>query len=814
MTARKSSGSLRTARVAGLLCALGVSLSVAHAQVTPSGLGTVVTPSGANFDITGGTRPAGGANLFHSFGDFSLSAGESANFLNSPAAPATANILARVTAGNPSNIFGTINTLDFGNASLFLMNPAGIVFGPTARLDVGGSFHATTADYIKLSDGVKFAIDTPAEVLTTAAPSAFGFLSANPKPIEVQTGSIGFDPDTFQLLVGTLSVLDGQTLSLVGGNAPGSDAPGVSVGAMDGSAPGYVLAPAGRVNLVSVASTGEAIFDGTGFNVDGFATLGGVRVGPGSVVDGKEIFVRGGRLAIEDGVIMPGAFAFDQTFAVDPVTKLPLNGLPDGGQVNVKVSGDVTISGSPFFFEPVTFKPAGILVYSGNPYFISDAAKMPDVTVEANSVSVSGFSAIQAQRNAPGEAGTVTLTADRVSVGRGGAIVLLNTYAGDGPSLKIAAREIDVTGDGSFSVYGVEGLFVQGLKHVTYPGIFTDAEYITADSGNISIEATDSLAVQGLGQITTDSLNFGKAGNIAIKAGNVLVAGNGDAQSALIGSQSSLAGDAGSISIDATGSITVTDGGRITSASLGSGNAGNVTLSAGGPITLSGQDARIVGATFQPPDSQLNALFETLYGGAPIFDDDFNFIGFIPFDFNYFRSLMGNPSATLMQVLAYMNTTPIELPFTTPGPVVLVPIPGLDTTAGNAGTVSISTPQLTLNAGTRIETSTGWEGNAGSVVANVGNVSILDGGAIRSRSGVEFLDGTVGVGPGSGGSILITADGTITVSGAGSTASTSTFGDGKGGDVILNAGDQVLVANGGSVVGQSGGLLGGAVRSI
>ena len=796
MTTRRSGGCVQAVLVGALLYAAAGVFTFGYADVTSSGLGTVVTPAAGTFDVTGGTRPGGGANLFHSFGNFSLAAAESANFLNDSGL-ATTNILSRVTGGNPSSIFGTINTLDFPGANLFLMNPAGIVFGPTAQLNVDGSFHATTADYIKLgNDGIFHADPAQASVLTASPPSAFGFLSANPQPIEVQTGGIDFD---FFFPAAQLLVPEGQTLSLVGGNAPGSEIPGVSVGALDGSTPGYLVAPAGRVNLVSVASAGEATFDGVGFNVDAFAKLGGIRIGPGSLVDGKEIFIRGGRLVIDDGIVLPGAFAFELSF-------VGFSPLPDGGEVNIKVTDDVTITGTTF--EPLTFEAPGIFVYTGDPFFISPAAKVPDVTIDAGSVSVSGFAAIQVKRNAPGETGEVVINANKVTVGSGGSIALLNFIQGDGPSLTINAKEVDVSGDGSASKFNVEGLFVQGLTHIVYP-FFTEPEFITADSGNITINATDSLSVGGLGQITTDSLNFGKAGNITINAGNVLVAGTGDAQSALIGSQSSLTGDAGNITIDATGSITVQDGGRITSATLGSGNAGNVILTAAGPITLSGQDARIVGATFQPPDSQLNAFFASIYGGEPIFDADFNLIGFIPFDFDYFRNLMGNPNASLMQVLAYMRDTPIELPFTTPGPVVLVPIPGLDTTPGNAGTVSLTTPQLTLNTGTRIETSTGWEGNAGSVVGILGSLIVNSGAAIRSRSGVEFLDGTAGVGTGMGGTVTITATDSITVSGAGSAISTTTFGDGAAGDVNLS-GNQVDIQNGGRAVSESGGTLGGA----
>jgi large exoprotein involved in heme utilization and adhesion len=86
---------------------------VPHAQatppITPSGLNTqvnlsVTPPSGTvQYDITGGTRPGGGVNLFHSFGDFNVPNNTIANFLNDSGLT-TSNILGRVTGGNPSTL--------------------------------------------------------------------------------------------------------------------------------------------------------------------------------------------------------------------------------------------------------------------------------------------------------------------------------------------------------------------------------------------------------------------------------------------------------------------------------------------------------------------------------------------------------------------------------------------------------------------------------------------------------------------------------------------------------------------------------------
>src|SRR5437867_11485725 len=241
------------------LCALliadpGVSKAQAP-PITASGLNTQVGPATTlpngmiNYDLTGGTRPGNGPNLFHSFGEFSVPVNNIANFLNETHLP-TNNILSRVTSGNPSNIFGTIQTTDFGSAHLFLMNPSGILFGPNASLNVGGSVSFTTANYIRLFDGVNSsnfyanpASDSLANsVLSTAplvnfgflTPAAFGFLQS-PDPI-----------GTITVQGSALSVSPGQSISLVGGDIT-----------MSG---GALSAPSGQINLVSVASAGEVLY--------------------------------------------------------------------------------------------------------------------------------------------------------------------------------------------------------------------------------------------------------------------------------------------------------------------------------------------------------------------------------------------------------------------------------------------------------------------------------------------------------------------------------------------------------------------------
>ena len=187
-------------------------LSVSQAQVTTnitgSDLNTTVVQDATTpttWNIRGGTLSTGETNLFHSFGDLSIAQGHTALFQNLNAAGDAAlttnagnvsNIIGRVTGGTPSNIWGTINSQSgFPNANLFLINPAGIVFGPGASLNVGGSVHVSTADYLRLGTGNElfYADLTRNSTLSSVPVTAFGFLGPNPvgaQAIEVINSAI------------------------------------------------------------------------------------------------------------------------------------------------------------------------------------------------------------------------------------------------------------------------------------------------------------------------------------------------------------------------------------------------------------------------------------------------------------------------------------------------------------------------------------------------------------------------------------------------------------------------------------------------
>jgi filamentous hemagglutinin family protein len=188
------------------------------------GTNTVVLPNGQQFDITGGTQA--GANLFHSFQQFGLSQGQIANFLSQPNIQ---NILGRVVGGDPSVINGLIQ-LTGGNSNLYIMNPAGVIFGTNASLNVPASFTATTANGIQVGNSW-FGMNTIASDLKnlTGTRNAFAFTSPS-TTIQNQTSGVIVNQ-------GNLNVSEGKSITLVGGIVINT---------------GTIESPNGNINIVAV----------------------------------------------------------------------------------------------------------------------------------------------------------------------------------------------------------------------------------------------------------------------------------------------------------------------------------------------------------------------------------------------------------------------------------------------------------------------------------------------------------------------------------------------------------------------------------
>jgi filamentous hemagglutinin family protein len=783
-------------------------LTPVRAEVVLQGSNTPLP--GPAITVDGNFGQTRGNNLFQTFSVFNiLRPGTSASGLVVPAqesvtftsptvggvAVPITNVINRVTGGTSaftlqksSLIDGALNS-SIPGANFWFINPNGIIFGGNAVLPTTGSFHASTADYIKLSDGNIFsATPSPNEVLTVAPPSAFGFLSANPAGIQVGNATR------------ILQVPAGRTLSLVGGT--------IDVGI--GNTQGFLLAPGGRLNLVSVASAGEATFNPAKINgplntdpdpfqtreinVDNFTKLGDINIrggpSPGtSLVDGKEIFIRSGNLTVNNSFVMPGIFAdlnlVSQAFAAN------------GGQIKIRADGDVTVTGDRSIFGLDSGIRARAGSASATATTLTAPRDVPDISVQAGgTLTVSGIATVRTEKYtqataSPVSFGNLTITADSVDVLGGGAISA-NSFIGKGGDLNVNARDIVLDAAGNASRF--TGLTTQTDFHPAYPRI-ADPSLTNGQGGALTVNA-DTLTIKNGANLTADSFALGNAGNIMINVRDLFLSRNGAATGS-ISSQSGFAGNAGNITIRAADQIQL-DQGQISATTNGSGRGGFVDVTAGKSLIISGVNGGIISLTAPPPTAALNAFAQKL---SLFFQQRFGvttptFAALITAIKG--RGIVLPDNASVFDVLRALNQPPFSITAVA------------NFTPGSGGQVLVTTPSLVMNTGTRIDSSTLWDGDAGEITGRFGNVTLNDGAQIRSQSGgVAVASGQPSVGIGKGGSVTLTADDSILITGSNSAVSTNTFGNGDGGNVSLSAGKTVTIQNGGIVSADSGGTLGG-----
>ena len=482
-----------------LFCSL--SSGLVRAEVTLDGtLGPSGKISGPNYRITADLGRQVGANLFHSFGKFNVNTGESAIFSGPES---ISNIISRVTGGTPSWIDGYLRS-EISGANLYLLNPSGVMFGPNASLDVSGSFHVSTADYLKLGQDGRYYATTPENsVLTSAPPSAFGFLGSNPK-------SISFE-ETF------LKVPSGKTISVIGGDIQ-----------MHNS---MLYAPrGGRIDLASAASAGEVFPGETDLSMEGFTKQGNITVSrdtefttysdidvSGALLsdeDGGAVYIRSGRFELQGGKINASTAGINPGGGVDiRVTddvEVRSNGIMNGGSIEsaslwTGQAGDISISSKKLIMDDGAYMSTGTIGFG-------DAG---NVNFDVGSLTMTGGS--QVSTNALNVFGT------GYEMGHGGDIVvnasesiLISGYDNNGNQTGFYANT-STQGDAGNMAFVTPSLFMDQL------GVLSAKTGSTANGGAISLQV-ENLSIKGGASIGTETLlGGGRGGDITINASQSVV---------------------------------------------------------------------------------------------------------------------------------------------------------------------------------------------------------------------------------------------------------------------------------------------------
>jgi filamentous hemagglutinin family protein len=802
----------------GAVAVAGPSDAQIHLDGTMGPRGTLTGPHYAIDAAHGQVR---GSNLFHSFGTFNVRGGESATFTGPGSVD---NVIGRVTGGSRSEINGLLRC-SIDGANLFLLNPSGILFGADARLDVSGSFHASTADALRFADGATLhANPIESSVLSAAPPAAFGFL--------------GKEPQGISLAGSHLQVPAGKTLSMVGGDLL------VSSGAL--------YAPSGEINMTSVASQGEVSITPHNINVNSFRELGKINIFDSNMAAGNLLgaFEQAGSIFMKSEILNINS---------TNILNRSSSAIDSQGLISIYVRNNMSLMNHSTItaFADYTGKGADIDLSAGS-LTVRDGSQVGavsrgsgrggDLRVDArNSVSISGYgfdatgalwlSGLYNNAVATGDAGEVIVTAGSLVVKDGAEIG--TTTAGAGEGGRITA---DVRGAVTLS-----GAMMDWTGAIRSSGLFSNAA-AAGDAGEVVLKA-GSLAVKDGAQVNTTSRGSGKGGRLSVTAEDAVVLSGyvwdayGTAWSTGLASEAFAAGDAGEVVLKA-GSLVVRDGAEVSTTSRGAGKGGRLSVAVDGPATLSGYGLDRTGNLLP------TGLFSETFGEGEA--------GEIRLEVGSLNvqngAVINNTSEGAgrggrLSVTARDAVTLSGFAADGHGRTWSTGLASEASSSGDAGEIVVSARAVNLMDGaamsgttfgsgqggrltvtakdsvtlsgfridghgvltpTRLSSEAYATGNAGEIFVQAGSLDVCEGAQIN----------TTNWGPGKGGRLSVTATGRATLTGYGldpagetwgSGLYSESYGKGDAGEILLNVGsltmrDGALINNTGWKAGQGGRL--------
>ena len=716
----------------------------AKAQITADGTtSTIVNQNGNDFIIEQGSRV--GDNLFHSFEDFSVPTLGSAVFNN---ASDIANIFSRVTVSNISNIDGLLGAN--GTANLYLINPNGIIFGQNARLNLGGSFFASTADSLLFKDNTEFSASNPQAppLLEVNIPIGLNFRD---NPGEIVNRS--FTQNSTGDFAG-LEVASGQNITLVGGDISFET--------------GRTTARGGKIELGGLSEAGTIrINDDGSLNFTEDIAKADINLNNAANVDvsgtgGGSIIINARNMNLETG-------DFGRSLIRAGITSDSTSSEAQAGDITINATNNMVVDNSLISSQVASkaFGDAGDITITTGNFTLNNGGQVSTNTLgqgNAGSVNIivndtltidnadsegfpSGTSSTVASSKALGNAGSVNIFTGSLYLTNGGFIDASTLGQGNAGSVNIIARD-SITIDGE----DLSG-FTSGVTSQITP----TAE---GNSGGVTITA-GSLALTNGGRIDSSTFGQGNAGSVNIIARDSIIIDGEDSRGFTSGAtstvQSDAKGNSGGVSIT-TDSLTLTNGGKVTTSTLGEGNAGSVNIIAPDNILIDGESSNGTSSSaFSQID--LDAIGDS--GGVTI-TTGFLYLtnGGVVTASTFGEGDAGSINITARDSITIDGENSLGFPSGITSGFALE-------AKGKAGDITINTVFLELTNGGRVTTSTFGQGNAGSIEINASDAIIIDG---------EQSGGFTG----------------------GVTSGLASGANGNGGDIIINT-NSLSLTNGGQV---------------
>ncbi|MDB9315453.1 CHAT domain-containing protein [Spirulina sp. CS-785/01] len=512
------------------------------------GTGTTIQQNGQEYIIQGGTYSEDQVNLFHSFSQFGLDAGDVANFLSNSDVQ---NILGRVTGGQRSLINGQLQVTG-SNANLYLMNPAGIIFGPNATLNINGDFFATTAT------GIGF---NPDNWFNAVGDNNYSQLNGTPFQFAFDHSPVGAIVNT-----GELTVSPEQNVTLLGGNVVNT---------------GTVTSPGGTITMASVP--GSSLIELSQANTILSLTVKPPRDNNGNILPFSPLDLPELLTGVDTDIT-----ATNDSITVNNTT-IPLDSATSviAGTIDTSSSeagGTINILGDKIALLGASLDASGS---TGGTVLVGGDYQGEGTFFNASRTLVDAESSILANGEINGEGGTVILWSDEVTGFYG---------------------SISATGgEGFVEVSGKETLIFEGDVDVTGGTLLLDPENITisdnASSAGVDASLPDILQNDFVGEDVTidkDQLLGLSDTSIQLEATNDIIIEDGinlswddaaNISSITFKADSDFDGNGGFF-MNSNNSITVEGGDiNIEGATISAGSLNTtVTTGAGGNVTLSTKD--------------------------------------------------------------------------------------------------------------------------------------------------------------------------------------------------------------------------------
>ncbi|MGD1808990.1 beta strand repeat-containing protein, partial [Dapis sp. BLCC M126] len=502
-----------------ILGSLAPGASANSQPITPAndGTGTTINQNGNQFNIQGGIH--NGGNLFHSFDKFNVHTNQTANFLTTPD---IRNILGRVTGGNASYINGLIQVTG-GNSNLFLMNPAGMIFGSNASLNIPASFSVTTATGIGFDNNNFWfkAMGTNDYSNLVGNPSGYRFNVSNPGAI-VNEGNLSLNPGENLTLLGGTVINTGQ-LSTAGGNINITAVAGGSI--LRISQPGHLLS----LEVDSTITNGEYISDITPLSLPQLLTGGEIYQATSAIVNAN-----GDVVLTDSNTIVADLSGTAITSGNIDVSTTSAPHLSNGGQGGYNIGGQTNVLGDRVAVIDANINANGI--NGGGTVLIGGDFQGNGIVPNSQHTFVNNGSFISGDAITNGDGGQVIVWSDGITNFAGNISAKGGKFSGDGGFVEVSGKQqlifngtVDVT-----AALGNPGTILLDPENIILGGSESNTSLENTD-GNIILLADNDITINE--KIETDSsieLKAGRSINInadidtSVGNGNIDLLGNND----------------------------------------------------------------------------------------------------------------------------------------------------------------------------------------------------------------------------------------------------------------------------------------------